>query len=85
MDAVIIERIFKMMEGIDSDPNYVAKSWVLGQIAGLLSKKVSALEIIGCEGMSVEILSDLLSELEISYGEIVCNNNVYTVPLVPFN
>lgn len=77
----LIERIFEMMEGIESDPDYVAKSWILGQISGIISKGTTPWKLIGCKGMSIEMLNELLEKLGVSHGEISFADGVYIIPV----
>lgn len=75
----VMERIFKMMEGIESDPNYAIKSYMLGQIAGSISKGKSVWTIQGYADGSGEILEEILDELEVSYKTLTCQDNIYTI------
>ena len=78
MEAVL-KRIFKMMEGIDSDPNYVIKSWILGQIAGNIQKGTNVWTIHGYAENCGEILEEILEALEVHYKKLTCEDNIFTV------
>ena len=78
MDAVL-KRIFEMMEGIESDPNYVIKSWILGQIAGNIHKGTDVWVIHGYAENCGEILEEILDELEVQYKKLTCENNIFMV------
>ena len=75
----IIERILKLMEGIESDPNYVIKSWILGQIAGNIAKNTTVWKIHGYAEGSGEVLEEVLDTLEITYKKLTCKDNIFTV------
>ncbi len=80
MDAVL-SRIFEMMEGIEEDPRRETKSWILGQIAGNISKGDSVWTIQGYADGSGEILEEILEELQVTYTELTCNDSIFTIKI----
>lgn len=76
---LVMGRIFELMEGIESDPNYVTKSWILGQIAGNIGKGTPVWTIRGYAEGSGEILEEILDTLEITYKKLTCEDGIFTV------
>lgn len=75
------ERIFFLMQKMPSTEEGAAKAWVLGQIAGSMTQNDAVWTIKGYNGVSMELITNLLSELQVSYGEIVYQNERYYIPL----
>ena len=75
-------RIFKLMQEIESDPEYAPKAFALGQILGKVLSGESVIWIIlGFGGLTKEMLEDLCSEIELDYKKIIEEDNSFVIIL----
>ena len=75
----LFDKLFKMREEVDNE--HRMKVFIIGQIAAMLALEKTVWRIEGGKGMTIEMLTDILSKLEISHGKITCQDYTFFIPI----